>query len=76
MARALEELNRTLAERQEKRRRLLVQWSVLREEADKRSARAVDEVERVLDLLEDMDCQEDVGIARALDALMQVTEAG
>lgn len=38
--------------------------------------RAVDEVERVLDQLEDMDCQEDVGIARALDALMQVTEAG
>ena len=43
MARTLEELNRTLAElgeRQEKRRRLLAQWSVLREEADKRSARA------------------------------------
>ena len=38
--------------------------------------RAVDEVERVLDQLEDMDCQEDVGIARTLDALMQVTEAG
>lgn len=38
--------------------------------------RAVDEVERVLDQLGDMDCQEDVGIARALDALMQVTEAG
>ena len=38
--------------------------------------RAVDEVERVLDQLEDMNCQEDVGIACALDALMQVTEAG
>ena len=38
--------------------------------------RAVDEVERVLDQLEDMNCQEDVGIARALDQLMQVTEAG
>ena len=56
MARALEGLNCTLAElgeRQERRRRLLARWSALREEADKRSARAVDEVERVLDLLED-----------------------
>ena len=50
MARTLEELNRTLAElgeRQEKRRRLLAQWSVLREEADKRSARA-EELKQVL----------------------------
>ena len=50
MARTLEELNRTLAElgeRQEKRRRLLAQWSVLREEADKRSARA-EELKQIL----------------------------
>ena len=50
MARTLEELNRTLAElgeRQEKRRRLLAQWAVLREEADKRSARA-EELKQVL----------------------------
>ena len=50
MARTLEELNRTLAElgeRQEKRRRLLAQWSVLQEEADKRSARA-EELKQIL----------------------------
>lgn len=50
MARTLEELNHTLAElgeRQERRRRLMAQWSALREEVEKRSARA-DELAQVL----------------------------
>ena len=38
--------------------------------------RAVHEVERVLDQLEDLDCQEEVGISRAQDALTQLTETG
>ena len=38
--------------------------------------RAVHEVERILDQLEDLDYQEEVGISRAQDALTQVTETG